>query len=666
MSIVEILAGRGVPSEITLDSVAQYGREMLACVENEGSWESIGTAIDASAPELIALAEASRQSGHSVGEELTSIVGALLPTIEKPLVFMDAVDVFLCCPLLLSEHGSQFNANLNSRFGQARSEGQGLKAYDYLEAMTRLALGGACREFLLLENLLSLTIRDPVDLVERVPRLVGIAAEHWHPNGTNELLCRLLEVSEATSDCLMELAFADLRVGLQKTEADPAREAFMQARDQFACAEAIDESREDATIYRCALDAILSFGSIDATTVVMRVVKELESAIRRRRLWMMRSRSRPWSRPSLQSEYEWAALAATLRHSVAPLQRPSWVTPAETLRQVLQAYRASRSLKVVTPTSGLEVIIEPTIEAAFVHQQGLLAHLEDLASSEDMREEDTDAIEALVAATRAAPPHHDSSDALGKALEVAPDLVRELGAASIAEIVTMASDHPDLLRMLERAARQRRSAELRVVDPVVERLMQSAARTLGECPEFQSESGEEFRQLLALLFRFLCDRADIGKQSGGEMVKYLFQPADGKQFTEDYLQRDAGQFLKASPLRPNVRYEERDIAAGRADLTVKPNLHRFSVEIKRERDDASRQAIRANYSGQASAYTAADVPLAVLLVLDLTPHPNGAPGVFDSVWVDRLPVSNGADRFVVVGVVRGNRKPPSAIKLKTL
>jgi hypothetical protein len=642
----------------------QYGGEMLLRVEHEGSWESIDDASNAPVPELIALTEALLQSGHPVASELASVVGALLPTIEQPLVFVETIDVLLCCPRLLSENGSRFNTALNERFGRARANDQGLKAYDYLEAMARLALSGACREFLLLENLLGLTSRDPAELLERAPKLIGIAAERWHPTGTDELLGRLIEVPDATPECLIELALSDLRKGLQQSKSDKAHEAFTQARDQFARAEAIEESREDATIYRCALDAVLSFSSIEAVAAVAKAAEELESACQRRRAWTTRSSSRPWSRPSLQSEYEWAALVATLRHSVEPLQRPSWVAPAATLHQILQAYMASRSLTVVTPTTGLEVIIEPSIEAAFVRQQGLLAHLEDLAGSEEMSEEDALAIEALVAATRPTRPHNDAGDALGKALAVAPDLVRELGAASVAPIVSMATNHPELLRMLEMAARQRRSAEFRVVDPIVERLLESTALTLKQCPDFHSHPGDEFRQLLALLFRFLADRADVGKQSGGDSVKYLFEPADGAPFTEDYLQRDAGQFLKGSPLRPNVRYEERDIGAGRADLTVKPNVHRFSVEIKRESDDASPQAIRAKYAGQASAYTAADVPLAVLLVLDLTPHPNGAPGVLDSVWVDRVAVAGGADRFVVVGVVRGNRKPPSAIKFK--
>lgn len=663
MSILEILSRKAVPEDLNLESIAAYGDQMLACAESLGSLDFVGDAASASAPELFALTEAMLRSGHILGAEFSSITGLLLLTIEQPLVFLDTVDVLLCSPHLLAEHGQRFNVNLNERFGQACSNGQGLRAYDYLETMTRLALSGASREFLMLENLLNLTIHDPVELVERAPRLIGIVAERWQTKGTQELLANLIEIPDAASDCLVELAFADLREGLQQSNNKDARAAFMQARDQFARAEAIEEAREDATIYRCAMDAILFFGSINATDAVAQAAEEMDSACKRRSAWAS-TRSRPWSRPSRQSEYEWAALVSTLRHSTEPLKRPSWVAPAATLSQVLRAYRASRSLTVVESTSGLEVIIEPVIEAAFVRHEGLLAHLEDLASVMEMDGEEAFAVDALLAAARAAPNDIDSGDAMGKALEAAPDLVRELGAASGASIASMANSHPDLLLQLEQAARQRRSAELRVVDPVVERLLERAALMLNECPDFNGVSGYEFRQLLAIIFRFLSDRADIGKQSGGEIVKYLFEAPAGKNFTEDYLQRDVGQFLKGSLLRPNVRYEERDIAAGRADITVKPDVHRFSVEIKRESTNASAAAIRANYAGQASAYTAADIPLAVLLVLDLTPHPHGAPGVFDSVWVDRVPVPNGADRFVVVGVVRGNRKSPSATKIK--
>lgn len=664
MSILEILSHQAIPAEITLENIYLYGEEMLAWAQSTESLSGIGDTASAPAPELIALTEAVMRSGHPLGADLTTIAWSLLSTIEQPLAFLDAVDVFLCCPQLLAEYGQRFNSNLNERFVRARANGQGLRAYNYLETMTRLALSGASREFLLLENVLSLTIQDPVELVERVPRLIGIAAERWHAEGTQALLNNLIEVPDAASDCLVELAFGSLRDGLQQSNVELARTAFTKARDQFARAEAIEEAREDATIYRCAMDAVLFFGAGDDADAVAQAADELDLACGRRRAWSSSARFRSWSRPSRQSEYEWAALASTLRYAAQPLQRPSWVAPATTLGQVLRAYRASRSLTVVGCTSGLEVIVEPIVEAAFIRHEGLLAHLEDLASLEEMEADEALAVEALIAAARVDPKLVDSGDAMGKALEVAPDLVRELGATVGADIASMADNHPDLLRKLELAARRRRSAELRVVDPVVERLFDVAEKTLNECPEFEDASGYEFRQLLALIFRFLSDRADIGKQSGGDVVRYLFESADGKQFTEDYLQRDIGQFLKGSVLRPNVRYEERDVAAGRADLTVKPNVHRFSVEIKRESTDASPSAIRANYAGQAAAYTAADVPLAVLLVLDLTPHPHGFPGVFDSVWVDRVPVPGGADRFVVVGVVRGNRKSPSATKIK--
>lgn len=661
MSVRDLLAQQSVPAEATLENIQSYGEQILAQLDRVKLAED---ALDASllAPEFIALTEALLRSGHALSGQLSAIVGSVLATTHPPLVFLDTIDVLLCCPLLLSEHGLDLNKNLNNWFTHARSEGKGLRAYDYLESMTRLALSGASREFLLLDNLLSLTIHDPVELVERAPRLIGIAAERWHTEGTQQLLTNLVEIPDAASDCLFELALTDLREGLQQSNATDARAAFARAQGHFAEAEGIEEARDDAAIYRCAMEAVLLFGSVTDREAVARVAHDLESACQRRRAWTT-STSRPWSRPSRQAEYEWAALASTLRQSAEPLKRPSWLNPAQTLAQVLRAYRASRSLTTVACTTGLEVIVEPVVEGAFIRREGLLAHLEDFASLGEMNAEESQAVEALLATVRTAPDLNESRDDMGKALEVAPDLVRELGVASGAYIASLAREHPDLLGMLELAARQRRAAELQVVDPVVERLLERTAVGLQGCPDLETAAGYEFQQVLVLIFRFLSDRADIGKQTGGEIVKYLFEPADGKQFTEDYLQRDLGQFLKGSPLRPHVRYEERDIAGGRADLTVKPNAHRFSIEIKRERTDASPEAIRSSYAGQASAYTAADVPLAALLVLDLTPHPNGAPGVFDSVWVDRVSVPGGTDRFVVVGVVRGNRKPPSATRV---
>lgn len=123
------------------------------------------------------------------------------------------------------------------------------------------------------------------------------------------------------------------------------------------------------------------------------------------------------------------------------------------------------------------------------------------------------------------------------------------------------------------------------------------------------------------------------------------------------------KWLGNSPLRPYTRLEERDVAAGRADLSV-TRSHRLVIEVKRELSDASRPALHAAYGGQAAAYSAGGPRISLELVLDLTDHSDGVPSLANSVWVDEV-IAGGEIRHVVTVVVRGNRPTPRETRTGT-
>ena len=108
-----------------------------------------------------------------------------------------------------------------------------------------------------------------------------------------------------------------------------------------------------------------------------------------------------------------------------------------------------------------------------------------------------------------------------------------------------------------------------------------------------------------------------------------------------------------------VAVEVADVARGRADVTTTFGSLRYVTEVKRELRDASREHLEAAHLAQTSEYGGANVPFGQLLVLDLTPHPHGAPRVDERVWLAKhRPPGSSTDRFVVVGVVTGNRRTP--------
>lgn len=86
---------------------------------------------------------------------------------------------------------------------------------------------------------------------------------------------------------------------------------------------------------------------------------------------------------------------------------------------------------------------------------------------------------------------------------------------------------------------------------------------------------------------------------------------------------------------------------------------RYVTEIKRELNDSAPKSLEENYIRQAAEYGHTNVPFGQLLVLHLTPHPDGTPRIDEAVWLaHHRPPHATTDRWVLLGVVTGNRPTP--------
>ncbi|MDQ1250795.1 MAG: hypothetical protein QG597_5175, partial [Actinomycetota bacterium] len=234
--------------------------------------------------------------------------------------------------------------------------------------------------------------------------------------------------------------------------------------------------------------------------------------------------------------------------------------------------------------------------------------------------------------------------------------------ADVVEQLSRAIDEtPQMMAQLNSAAEERRRARARSGDSVVDDLLGRVVDKLEGLDDFRATAREEFVALLTEVLRFAADRADIGRQSGGPVVDYLFPAAAGESFTEAFLQLDVYSWLCSSGFRPHVRMEERDVAAGRADVTVQRVEHRLVIEVKREQTNASHISLVDSYGPQTVGYAVVGPALSISLVLDLTDHSHGVPSLKDSVWVDAVPIEGGSPRHVVTVVIRGNRPTPRMI-----
>lgn len=166
---------------------------------------------------------------------------------------------------------------------------------------------------------------------------------------------------------------------------------------------------------------------------------------------------------------------------------------------------------------------------------------------------------------------------------------------------------------------------------------------------------------VTVVLRFTADRVDAGRESWKQDIAYLFPPSPGDApFGEEFLQKDVYRWLGNSALRPYTRLEEKDVAAGRADVSV-TRSHRFVIEEKRELSNASRESLHVAYGGQAAAYSTGGPRISLEMVLDPTNHTDGVASLANSVWVDEV-LAGGETRHVVMVVVRGNRPTPRQTK----
>lgn len=665
MSLMDVLGERAAPEGFDLVELSAFGDELYARVDKADLDDAaaVSYAARALAPEFVSLAEAAARAEDLHASELLATAAEALPSLQN-VMFMAAADVALSSPRLLATHGKPLAGALADRAEETRS-GQGLQAYAYLEVLTRLGLTEATGRFRAMAFMASVTLDDSSELLERLPHLVGLAMDQWRDDTLGALLTTLLEHPDAHADALFELGQQRLRSALEADSLESVMQGLVDARSRFAEVEAAEEARDDATIYRAALDVLVAFSAAPTVPAAdpAEAVTALSDALGRRAAFSTRSVMGGWAAPRLLAEAEWSALANTLRLAVPELGKAAWREPAETLVHVLAAYQASRSVSVIS-ADGLRVVLEPPVRAAFIAHQGLLEHLRAAVDAGDVPEGQVDAARELLESVGVGD-DAAGGDAVGKVWSSAPALADALGVNADFEgavVLARAVDElPAVIAFFNDAAEARARTLARSADPVVDGLLGTVLGGLANCEDFKDTVREEFLEVVTAVLRFTSDRVDAGRESWKQDIAYLFPPAPGDPpFGEDFLQKDVYRWLANSPLRPYTRLEERDVAAGRADVSV-TRSHRFVIEVKRELSDASREALHSAYGGQAAAYSAGGPRISLEMVLDLTDHSDGVPSLKKSVWVDEV-VAGGEIRYVVTVVVRGNRPTPRQTK----
>jgi hypothetical protein len=198
-------------------------------------------------------------------------------------------------------------------------------------------------------------------------------------------------------------------------------------------------------------------------------------------------------------------------------------------------------------------------------------------------------------------------------------------------------------------------------DPVSGAILKRLIEGLEGADHFVGDVRDDFLEVLDLTIRFVRHHYDIERREASPQLAYLFwHTGEGDPPLEEALARDYHAHLQIFTMQSRARHEVRGIGTGRVDVLIAYGTHEFSAEIKRELRGASREGL-GRYLRQAASYPASGVRLGLLIVLDLTPKPDGVEAVEALMYVDIVPGVSTDDlpRHIVVAKVPSNRPVPS-------
>ncbi|WP_406318552.1 hypothetical protein [Streptomyces sp. NBC_00118] len=563
-----------------------------------------------------------------------------------------------------------------------------------LEGAVRLAASQAVRPYQVWEVLEELPADGPDDFLERLPRILGVALDCWAQQeetvttAIRELLTRLSVDEAADVDALFELGCDRLRSALSASDLSRVSTQIVEARGLFAAAEAAEEARDDAAAYLAVCDAVLGFTAGNSTQVA-EAADRIEAALERRTAWLHGAHQPSWLQPRRSAELAWSGLVLRLRAAAQALGASVWMNSWEALDAVLAAYSAARTVQPLGTDQqlpGLAAMVEPAIEEGVVRRQAFLSALRhavthpdeyvgplfDAATASTVLQR-IDAREATSPSTGDEPTNQGDDDPDGpgshRLYRLAPTVVRQLGLDQALRLFSGLDD--TALAVAEGLAHNGDVARLRASDPLIVPLLDAILRELSEHPAFIGEVRQTFGLLVEQTLLFLKSRSDLTRTSlfgagkkDDPKYDYRRKPEKGqREAAEADLQRDFHGWLLAGPLHGIVQVEPIDVGMGRADVMVHFGALRYLTEMKQDGNNNSRAYIEEKYLTQEAEYTNTNAPFGQLLVLDLTKKTDaaGTRRIDELSWVASLrPKGADIERYVLAGIVTGNRITPSA------
>jgi hypothetical protein len=623
----------------------------------------------------------------AVRDEPGPLVDAVITGLAEQrslLALTDAVDELLASESFVRAHGASLQDSLLAG-ERATRQTHPLVAAGFLEGALRVAITEAGNP---LTVLATLAADDPMSVepgyAERLPRLIGVALDHWSGQSVvadrlRQTLRALRAVPSAAADAAFECGIESLRRAAAASTSDASALLFA-ARREFASAESAEEARDDAALYGAGVDALVAFTRHDSDALVSARIAVGRLLERRERL-LHGTHQPQWRRGRRRAELAWQRFGLILDKATGRLQEPAWLSVWEALDDILDAYALDRAVDPVpghAGGTGFPTLIRPVVEGSIARERVLLALLRRAAEAARCSPKPVaqlprlqallDRIDALAGAGRndsldaGTARSRDAGTAAGsqrqareRLVTMAPTLLASLGEHQAGRLAAALDD--DLLRLVEGVAYTEAVARSLAGDPTVDAILDQLTERLTGCRDYIGQTRRCFDLLLREMVLFLTVRHDVQRSRTLEYLK----PFTTRPPKEALLQDDFANWLRTGHLAGRIDLEVPNVATGRVDVKVSFGSTRFFVEVKRELRDASPAALERSYAPQAADYSGTSATLGLLLVLDLTKHRDGVRHVSECAWVTtKRPAGSEVDRYLVVGVVVGNRSTPSA------
>lgn len=237
-------------------------------------------------------------------------------------------------------------------------------------ALLRFALGDASWRSVAVASVQALEDVDDDHAGPMVCRLASLAYEQFGDRECVRLLERLSEAPGTAPQAAFERGLVEIGATLGRHDLAAVSSGLREAHAWFEKACRMAEDRRDARTYLLLIELLVPVAEgrrIEDRTAAERLREEVAVHV----MWDSPAPGAGWLHPRREAVLEWIPLADGLVKISDRLSEASWLDAGRVLSDVVEVYSATRSVQPFA-----ERVVRPAIEAAFVRERGLLAHLD--------------------------------------------------------------------------------------------------------------------------------------------------------------------------------------------------------------------------------------------------------------------------------------------------